>query len=100
LTAKKDSLGLGLALGFLTPMLAMLGYYFIKFYNLNVTLSQFWYLLMENRSFLTGLSSIALVANAVLFTIFINTRRDQTAKGVFVATLVYGIGVLVVKLLQ
>jgi hypothetical protein len=75
----------------------MLAYYFFKFYPNNVSLSEFWDLLMQNRSFFTGLTSIALILNAVLFTIFINTHRDQTAKGVFTITLIFGIAVLIVK---
>jgi hypothetical protein len=94
---KKDHLRTGLVLGFLAPVLGMLGYYFFKFYPNNVTLSEFWSLLMQNRSFFTGLTSIALIANAVLFTIFINTHRDQAAKGVFVITILFGIVVLLLK---
>jgi hypothetical protein len=97
---KNDHLRTGLILGFLAPVLGMLGYYFYKFYPNNVTLKEFWMLLMQNRSFFTGLTSIALVANAVLFTIFLNTRRDQAAKGVFVITLIFGIAVLLVKLIK
>jgi hypothetical protein len=29
------------------------------------------------------------MANAILFTIFINGHRDKTAKGIFVLTLIY-----------
>ena len=97
---KKDNLKTGLILGFLAPVLGMLGYYFFKFYPNNVTLKEFWMLLMQNRSFFTGLTSIALIANAVLFTIFINTHRDQSAKGVFVVTLLFGIAVLLVKVIK
>lgn len=95
---KTDNLKTGILLGFLAPIIGILGYYFIKFRPLNVSLPEFWRLLMDNRGFFTGLTSVALIANAILFTIFINTRRDQAAKGVFVATLVFGITVLVVKI--
>jgi hypothetical protein len=40
------------------------------------------------------------LANAILFTIYINTHRDRTAKGIFVATLIYGILVLTYKLIS
>jgi hypothetical protein len=40
------------------------------------------------------------MANAVLFTVYINSRRDRTAKGIFLATLIYGIGVLLVKVIK
>jgi hypothetical protein len=46
---------------------------------------------------LTGIGSLSLLANVILFTIFINTHRDQTAKGIFVVTLIYGIAILVLK---
>jgi len=97
---KKDNLLLGIAFGFLAPILFFIGYYFFKFYHNNVTLGEFWTLLRQNKSFFTGLTSIALIANAVLFTIYINTGRYQTAKGIFVITLVYGIIVLLVKVVR
>jgi hypothetical protein len=96
---KKDNLKMGILLGFLAPLLGMLGYYYFKFYP-QITMSEFWMLLRQNRGFFTGLTSIMLIANAVLFTIFLNTRRDQTAKGIFVITLVYGIAVLMVKIIK
>ena len=97
---KKDHLKTGLILGFLAPLLGMLGYYFFMLRPNNVGLKEFGLMLMQNRSFFTGITSIALVANAILFTIFINTRRDQAAKGVFVITLIFGIAVLLVKLIK
>jgi hypothetical protein len=38
------------------------------------------------------------LANVILFTIYINTHRDKTARGIFLITLVFGIGILVLKL--
>jgi hypothetical protein len=38
------------------------------------------------------------VGNIALFTYYINTTRDKTAKGIFAVTLIYGIGVLLLKL--
>lgn len=94
---KKDSLKLGIVYGFLGPVLGLVIYYFAAFYTKYVGFGEFLGYLKQYRTLLTGVSSISLVANAVLFTIFINTRRDKTAKGVFVATLIYGIAVLVLK---
>ncbi len=48
---------------------------------------------------LTAISSISLLANAILFTIYINAQRDKTAKGIFIATLIYGITVLIYKMM-
>lgn len=96
---KKDNLLLGIILGFLAPILGLLLYYFIVFMPRHVSFSDYLLYLRQLKSLLTGVSSISLIANALLFTVYINTRRDKTAKGVFVATLIYGVLVLLIKLL-
>ena len=55
------------------------------------------YFMNDNR-LITSLGSLSLLANVVLFTLYVNTHRDETAKGIFVVTLMYGIGILVLKL--
>jgi hypothetical protein len=96
---KKDNLKFGIAIGLVAPLIAMVIYYY---WNLSraMSISEYLYLLRTNKSLLTGVSSISLVANALFFTIYINTHRDKTAKGIFVATLLYGIAVLVYKLIN
>ncbi len=96
---KRDNLKLGILYGAIAPIVAMIAYYFINFAD-QINLSEYFYYLKTNKSLLTGVSSISLIANAVLFTIFLNTRRDQTAKGVFVITIIYGIAVLLVKMIR
>ena len=94
---KKDNLKFGIVLGILGPLLAMLLYYFWVF-SRTISLTEYFYVLRTNKQLLTAISSISLLANAILFTIYINSHRDKTAKGVFVATLLYGIFVLIYKL--
>jgi hypothetical protein len=96
---KKDNLKLGIVIGLIAPLLAMVVYYYWNFAR-SIGISEYLYLLRTNKSLLTGVSSISLVANAVFFTIYINTQKDKTAKGIFVATLAYGIAVLVYKLVS
>jgi len=96
---KKDNLKLGIVIGLIAPLIAMIIYYFWNF-SRSISMTEYIYLLRTNKSLLTGVSSICLVANAVFFTIYINTNRDKTAKGIFVATLAYGIAVLVYKLIS
>ena len=55
------------------------------------------YFMNDNR-LITSLGSLSLLANVVLFTLYVNTHRDETAKGIFAITLLYGIGILVLKL--
>jgi hypothetical protein len=62
------------------------------------TLEEFMNVFFRERSLITFFGVWCLVGNIALFTFYINTRRDQTAKGIFAVTLIYGIGVLVLKL--
>lgn len=95
---KKDDIRLGLVLGFTAPLLGMVIYYFIAFYSRHVSFSEFLGYLRHYKSMLTLVSSVSLVANAVLFTFYVNARKDKTIKGIFLATVLYGITVLLVKL--
>lgn len=96
---KKDNLKFGILLGILGPLLAMVLYYFYNFSG-TISFGEYFYVLRTNKPLLTAISSISLLANAVLFTIYINTHRDKSARGIFVATLLYGIIVLVYKLVH
>ena len=96
---KRDNIPFGLVLGFLGPILGMFVYYFAAFYPHNVSFAEFLGFMRKYKSLLTAVSSISLVANAVLFTFYVNARKDQTIKGIFLATLIYGIGVLLIKVI-
>jgi formate/nitrite transporter FocA (FNT family) len=86
---KKDNLKLGLLLGFLAPVIGIFGYYLWKFRLF--TLNEFFQVLNMQKSLLSGIISIALIANAILFTLYINEHKDQTAKGIFIATCIYAL---------
>ncbi|MEJ7769855.1 MAG: hypothetical protein WKF89_18700 [Chitinophagaceae bacterium] len=94
---KKDDLKFGILLGFIAPFIGLVIYYFVSFYSTGIGFVEFLGYLRQYRTLLTGVSSISLVANAVIFTIFINSYKDRTARGIFLATLLYGVGVLLVK---
>ena len=93
---KKDNLRLGLILGLVAPILSLIVYYFVKFYPV-YPFKDFLEFIKNNKSQITAISVPCLVLNIVLFTIYINSHRDQTAKGVFAATLIYAIIALLFK---
>ena len=93
---KKDNLRLGLILGLVAPILSLVVYYFIKFYPL-YTVKEFLGFIQSNKQQITAISVPCLVLNIVLFTVYINSHRDKTAKGVFAATLIYAIVALLFK---
>ncbi|TDH28008.1 hypothetical protein EXU57_05970 [Segetibacter sp. 3557_3] len=94
---RRDSLRLGLALGLIAPVAGMLIYYLFQFRMF--TLEEFFRVMFTQKTLLTGIISISLIANAVVFTIFINKRHDRTARGIFIATCIYAIVSLLIKLL-
>lgn len=96
---RKDDIKLGLILGILAPLAAMYIYYAIML-SKQINLSDYFYYLKTNKSLLTGVSSISLIANAIFFTVYVNTHKDKTAKGIFISTLIYGIAVLLIKLVR
>jgi hypothetical protein len=93
---KKDNLRLGLALGLIAPIISLIIYYFVKFYP-TFSVKDFLSFIRDNKTQITAISVPCLVLNIALFTIYINSHRDQTAKGVFAATLIYAIAALVFK---
>jgi hypothetical protein len=93
---KKDNLRLGLVLGLIAPIISLVIYYFVKFYP-TFSFKEFLEFIKNNKTQITAISVPCLVLNIALFTIYINSHRDQTAKGVFAATLIYAIVALLFK---
>jgi len=95
---KRDSFILGAILGFIGPLVGIIIFKMTKFQASSYR-DTFNFMLFEETGHrtLTVALSLSLLVNAVLFTIYINTRRDKTAKGIFALTLVYGIMVLCIK---
>lgn len=93
----KDNLKLGLGIGLFAPLLGIVGFYFLRAYPLN-----FWYfveLLGVEKKYLTNAVTFSLLANAVFFTIFINSHKDKTAKGIFIVTVIYAVFAIILKII-
>ena len=95
---KRDNLKLGLMLGLLGPVLGLVIVFFFSPNYRSLSFFEFIDFFFHDNRLITSIGSLCLLANAVLFTIYINTHRDKTAKGIFVTTLIYGIGILVIKI--
>jgi drug/metabolite transporter (DMT)-like permease len=95
---KKDNLKLGLVLGLLGPMLGLVTVFYFSGNFRSLNFVEFLDFFFNDNRLITSIGSLCLLANAVLFTIYVNTHRDKTAKGIFATTLVYGIGILVLKI--
>jgi hypothetical protein len=95
---KRDSLQIGLLLGLVTPFLIFVLIYLFRFSE--ESFPEFVRLFFRSNQRITFFGVWCLVGNIALFTYYINTGRDGTAKGIFALSLLYGIGVLLLKLLN
>ena len=88
---------MGLVLGVFAPALGLIIFKMYKF-NVFTFKETFQYITVEPgfRTLSVALS-LSLLLNALLFTIYINSGRDETAKGIFITTLIYGLVVLSIK---
>lgn len=88
---------MGAIMGLVAPVLGILIFKMNKFkvFSLKET---FQYMFIEpGFKTLTVALSLSLLLNALLFTIYINARKDKTAKGIFATTVLYGLLVMIVK---
>jgi hypothetical protein len=92
---KKDNFIFGMALGLVAPII---GFMLFKLYKFNgLTLTEMLQWMKFNPNLISISISVSLMANAVLFTIYINGHRDKTAKGIFVLTVIYAIIAMIFK---
>lgn len=84
---KKDNFVFGLAVGLIAPLIGFLFYKLIKFQMFSV--DEMIHFLRNNPNMITPFISVSLIANGLLFTLFINKRSDKTGKGIFIMTVIY-----------
>lgn len=95
---KKDNLKLGMILGLLGPILGLIIIYYAKYSA--TSFRDFMDEFFNNNKLITSIGSLSLLVNVVFFTLYVNTNRDKTAKGIFLITVIYGIGILILKLVN
>lgn len=94
---KKDSLSLGLVLGMIAPVL---GLFLFKIYKFGIFTYKetFDFMRLEpGHKTISVALTLSLLLNAFLFTLYINSMKDKTAKGIFISTVLYGMAILLLK---
>jgi hypothetical protein len=84
-------------LGLIAPFLGVMLFYYVKFFPL-FSFMEYCRAMMINKSQLTAVSTISLMANVILFYLYTNRRSDKTAMGIFAITCLYIVTVLLFKL--
>ena len=91
---KKDSTILGLTVGLLAPLLVMFGFWKYQFGH--TSLIGFYEVMVDSGN-LPGLISIGLLGNLGAFFVFYRQKLDVSARGVIMATFVYGLIIVTLK---
>lgn len=96
----RDNVKLGLVLGFLAPFIGIYGYYFIKMRAAGSFLDFLKFLGDKDygHAILTSALTFSLLVNAIFFTIYVNTDKYKTGKGIFIMTMIYAIPLIIMKL--
>jgi len=92
-----DNIAFGMILGLIAPII---GFMIFKWYKFGIfSMKEFFQFLYVEPGFktLSAAMSLSLLANAAVFTLYINTSKDKTAKGIFVTTAIYGFIILLIK---
>ena len=92
---KKDNFWLGTLIGLIGPVIGFAIFKLIKYRNFSLKEMYQWMTL--NHNLITAWISVSLFANALLFTLFVNSRIDKTAKGIFTVTVLYAVTALLIK---
>ena len=98
---RKDNVVLGIVLGILTPVVTFFVYYVLAVYmQFHRGLGEFIQILKANPQMLPKIISICLLLNGVVFYLYTRQRRDLTARGIFLVTMIYAIIIILLKLLH
>ncbi|HTB53504.1 MAG TPA: hypothetical protein VK718_12095 [Ferruginibacter sp.] len=92
---KKDNYIFGFALGLIAPIFGFIIFKYTRFQG--IPFMEVLTAVIQQHALLSAALSVSLLANAVIFTYYINKHIDKTAKGIFLATGIYGIAILILK---
>jgi len=90
----KDSLFLGLILGIVAPSIGILIFYYSNYAAIN--LMDFFNMAIKEK-LLSPLLSLCAVINLAVFYLFIHFENYSSARGVIMATFIYGLAIVILK---
>ena len=97
---KKDNFVFGFIMGLVAPALGVVLFKYTKLAALNFYEAMQFMILQPGHKLLTLAITLSLMANAILFTLYINAHIDKTAKGIFIATFIYAITAIILKIVS
>jgi hypothetical protein len=94
---KYNNLWLGVVIGVFMSILALFVFYLAKFSDKE--LSSYFSTLFRNKDLFAPLVSLAGIPNLVVFYLFLNREKYNTAKGLIMATFILVLAVILIKVL-
>ncbi|MBT3301417.1 MAG: hypothetical protein HOD63_03560 [Bacteroidetes bacterium] len=94
---KNDNLWIGVVIGLIMSVIAVIAFYFIKFPEREF--GSYLKILVRTKDLFAPLLSLAGIPNLVIFYLFINRERYKTAKGLIMATFLLVLAVILIKVL-
>lgn len=95
-TAKYNNIKLGILLGLLAPSIV---YFLIYLFGFNAISFVDFFQLLNEKGVFTKILSLCGLANLLVFFIFIWTNRLMSARGVLIATFIFTIIVLLLRVI-
>ena len=96
---KQDKLALGILLGFLLPIIGFFLFYLGVFLPKHVSFAEYLFLFRDNKNMIPKVASICLILNGFIFYFYTQSRKDLTSKGIFLVTMLYAVGILLLKII-
>ncbi|MBK7763605.1 MAG: hypothetical protein IPI46_09565 [Bacteroidetes bacterium] len=87
----KNHIFFGFIAGSIVPLLGIFLLYTFKYMPQNVSLTDFLYLLKNNKSNISKVISLGLIACIPLITYYRNRKLYQTLQGIFIAIALYAL---------
>ena len=97
---KKDNFIFGFILGMIAPILGIVLFKYTKLAALSFYEGIQFMVLQPGHNLLTLAITLSLMTNAILFTLYMNAHIDKTGKGIFVATFIYAITAILLKVVS
>jgi hypothetical protein len=95
---KRDHPGLGFVLGLIAPVVGFFIFYLLQFLPHGQSLAAYFRLFVQQHFLIPKVMSLSLLANAIIFFIYTQQRKDQTARGILAATLIYAVIIIIYKI--
>lgn len=92
---KRNVSVLGFFIGLLLPLLGVYIVYLVKFNG--ESFKSFTQLFIRNTDIAASVLSLSVLVNIIPFIYYTNRRLDLTARGILIATLIYGVLFILLK---